>query len=73
MQLYKGEATSIEKRTEYKSDLLMMLMEALLEVHVFIIRVKRKFALGRRLDKQGKRQSNALRKILAYTSLVTDT
>ena len=47
-------------------------MEALSEVHVFIIRVKRKIALER-LDKQGKRQNNALRKILAYTSLVTDT
>ena len=48
-------------------------METLPEVDVFNIGVKRKIALGRRLDKQGKRQSNAFRKILAYTNLVTDT
>ena len=48
-------------------------MKALSEVHVFIIRVKIKIALGKRLGKQEKRQNNALRKILVYTSLVTNT
>ena len=51
----------------------MLLMETLSEVHVFIIRVKRKNSLGKSLDKQGKKQNNAFRKILASTSLVTDT
>ena len=48
----------------------MLSMNPLFETHVFIIRVKRKTALGRRSDKQGKRQNNVFRKILAYTSLV---
>ena len=48
--------------------LLMLLMDLLSEVHVFIIRVKRKITLGRS-DKRGKRQNNVFKNILAYTSL----
>ena len=48
-------------------------METLLEVHAFIIRVKRKIALGSRLGKHGKRQNKSFRKLLLYTSLVTHT
>ena len=42
----------------------MLLMDPLSEVHDFIIRVKRKTALERWSDKQGKRQKNVFRKIL---------
>ena len=73
MQLYMGEQLQLKKEENMKSTFLMLLMEALSEVHDFIIRVIRKIALGRRLDKQRTRQNNALRKILACTSLVTDT
>ena len=73
MQLYKRDQLPLRKEEDIKSTFLMLLMEALSEVHVFIIRVKRKIALARRLDKQWKRQNSALRKILAYTSLVTNT
>ena len=73
MQLCKGEQLPLRKEENIKTTFLMLLTEALSEVHVFIIRVKRKIAPRKRLDKQGKRQNNALRKILAYTSLVTDT
>ena len=73
MQLYKRDQLPLRKEEDIKSTFLMLLMEALSEVHVFIIRVKRKIALARKLDKQWKRQNSALRKILAYTSLVTNT
>ena len=43
MQLYKGKQLPLRKE-DYEIDLLMLLMETLSEVHVFIIKVKRKIA-----------------------------